>query len=33
MASPGNPASAPRPAYQFTGPDDETTVFSGTLYS
>lgn len=29
---PGNPRVGARPAYQFTGPDDETTVLSGTLY-
>ena len=29
---PGNPRVGTRPAYQFTGPDDETTVLSGTLY-
>ena len=29
---PGNPRVGARPAYQFTGPDDETTTLSGTLY-
>lgn len=29
---PGNPRVGARPAYQYTGPDDETTVLSGTLY-
>ena len=29
---PGNPRVGARPAYQFTGPDDEITVLSGTLY-
>lgn len=29
---PGNPRVGARPAYQYTGPDDETVALSGTLY-